>query len=327
MRTPRRPCLFCDRPMGRGTDEHGFPVVRVAAYDAQRHRLWAVCDRCRRWNLWPLEDRSEVIEGMERLARDRGTPVASTQNITLLRADEAALVRVGDAGLAEKSWWRYGRELQRRRVWNQSPTFQIAGYVQGSLTVLAQSIGLADEDRKVTWDQGGLVDVLRWRRFGRAAWRGRLPCRNCGSVRRALLYDTGCFAHPVVSQAGLELRIPCPRCDFWDPEDGFRMTGPNAEATLRRLLAYHHYDGADDTSIDRAVDRIEQTGGMHALIPYQERPSRSLWSMEQSDVLALDILINEAAERRVLQNLAREYDSIWKREEELAEIIDAELTW
>ena len=105
------------------------------------------------------------------------------------------------------------------------------------------------------------------------------------------------------------------------------MTGSTAEATLRRLLAYQHYDGAGENEIDRAVRRIEAARSLKALIPYQERPSRSLWSMAQTDVLALDILVNEAAERRVLQGLALEYEATWRREEELAEIIDGELTW
>ena len=123
----QRRCLFCDRPLASASDEHGFPAVRVAAYDATRHRLWAVCDRCRCWNLWPLEDRAEVIESMERLAHDRGVPLANTANITLLQADEVALVRVGDAGLAERSWWRYGRELQRRHAFQRRPSSQLAG--------------------------------------------------------------------------------------------------------------------------------------------------------------------------------------------------------
>ncbi|MEZ4416422.1 MAG: hypothetical protein R3E10_11810 [Gemmatimonadota bacterium] len=313
--------------MGRGTDDHGFPVVRVAAYDAERHRLWAVCDRCRRWNLWPLEDRAEILEAIERLAHDRGVPVANTANITLLQADEVALVRVGDAGLAERSWWRYGRELQLRYQRQRSPRFHLTGYLQGTLTVLGQSVGLADENRKVRWDRGGLTDVQRWRRFGRTVWNGRLPCTNCGSIRRALLYDTGWFVHPVVSEAGLELRMPCPRCDFWSPGDAYSLTGPEAEATLRRILAYQHFNGADAPAIEQASQAIERVGSVRGLLGPTAGRSVSLWSMDRVQALALDIAINEASERRALRHLALAYEATWRREEELAEIIDTELTW
>lgn len=322
----QRRCLFCDRPLASASDEHGFPAVRVAAYDATRHRLWAVCDRCRCWNLWPLEDRAEVIESMERLAHDRGVPLANTANITLLQADEVALVRVGDAGLAERSWWRYGRELQRRHAFQRRPSSQLAGLLQGTLTVLGQSVGLADEERKVRWDRGGLTDVKRWHRFGRTVWAGRLPCANCGSVRRALLYDTGWFVHPVMGEEGLELRIPCPRCDFWSPGDAYRLTGPMAEGTLRRILAYQHFAGAETAAIEAAARAIQDAGSAKALLAGGGR-SQSLWTMDRTRALALDILVNEAAERRALLSLALDYEATWRREEELAAIIDAELTW
>ena len=337
----RHRCLFCDRTLGRGEDENGFPVLQAAAYDAKKGRLWAICDHCRRWNLWPIEDRSETIEALERLARDRGVPVASTANVTLLRARdvsrgglsarrgsrELGLVRVGDAGLAERSWWRYGKELERRHAWARSAASRLSGYAYGALAVLGQTVGFAELDQKIRWDHGGLTDLHRWRQFGWAAWRGRLRCPHCESVRRALLYSTSWTVYPINHEGRFALAVPCPRCDFWTPEMGYRLEGAEAEHTLRRVLAYQHIEGASSDSIEAASHAIEASGSAQDFMHQAGDAGTSLWRMQRHHALALEIAVNEAAERRVLQRLAESYDFVWRREEALAQIIDEELTW
>lgn len=312
--------------MGQGVDDHGFPRVRVAAYDVEKGRLWAVCDRCRRWNLWPLEDRAEVIDDLERLARDRGVAVAHTENIALLKAEDVGLVRVGNAGLAERSWWRYGRELERRRVWAEGSVARITGLLHGALVVAGNSVGLSDIDQKVRWDRSGLTDIHRWRKFGWAAWRGRMGCPNCGSVRRALLYNTSWSVHPVSTERGLELVVPCPRCDFWDPDTAYRLHGEEAETTLRRILAYQHIEGAPSAVIDEASQAIDQAGSLRGFVEQIGQSGTSLWKMDRAHAVGLEIAVNESAERRMLRNLARAYDFVWRQEEELAEITDGELS-
>ncbi len=321
-----RRCLFCRKPLGKRTDPNGFPLVRAAAYDVGRGRLWAICDRCRRWNLWPIEERAEVIEGLERLARDRGVAIASTENITLLRAEEVGLVRVGDAGLAERSWWRYGRELHRRRVWHDTRFSRISAYVYGALAYAGESVGLADVGQKIRWDEAGLTDILRWRRFGWAAWRGRLNCANCGSVRRALLYNNSAWIYPVATERGLAISVPCPRCDFWSPDTAYRLEGEEAETTLRRVLACRHIKGARLDTIEAAADAIEHAGSAANFMRDVGSAATSLWRLDPIRSIGLEIAVNEAAERRVLGGLAKELEFVWRREEELAGIIDRDLT-
>ena len=41
---------------------------------------------------------------------------ARTANVSLLHVGDVLLNRVGKGVLAEQSWWRYGRELRRRRA-------------------------------------------------------------------------------------------------------------------------------------------------------------------------------------------------------------------
>lgn len=56
-------CMFCHRPLGENQVVEHFPVGRRLAFDSGKGRLWVVCRRCERWNLTPMEERWEAIEG------------------------------------------------------------------------------------------------------------------------------------------------------------------------------------------------------------------------------------------------------------------------
>jgi hypothetical protein len=106
-------CLFCNGPLGANEQIASFPVGRRLAYDPARGRLWAVCTRCSRWNLSPLDERWEAIDECERLFRATRLRY-STDNIGLARIDEhLELVRIGPALLPEIASWRYGARLER----------------------------------------------------------------------------------------------------------------------------------------------------------------------------------------------------------------------
>ena len=100
-----RSCIFCSAPLGSNESIERFPVGRRLAFDAEKGRLWAVCGRCARWNLAPIEERWEAIEDAERLFRDTRLRVQS-ENVGLARLpDGTTLVRVGEALPAS---WRRG---------------------------------------------------------------------------------------------------------------------------------------------------------------------------------------------------------------------------
>jgi hypothetical protein len=109
-------CLFCLAALGRNDALPSFPVGRRLAYDRQRGRLWAVCERCGRWNLAPLTERWDAVEECERLYRAAHQRYG-TDNIGLagLR-DGTELVRIGPALRPEVAVWRYGARLLRRRT-------------------------------------------------------------------------------------------------------------------------------------------------------------------------------------------------------------------
>jgi hypothetical protein len=109
-----RSCIFCSAPLGSNDSIERFPVGRSLAFDAAKGRLWAVCARCARWNLAPLEERWEAIEDAERRFRDTRLR-AQRENVGIAKlADGTRLVRVGDALRDELAAWRYGAELARR---------------------------------------------------------------------------------------------------------------------------------------------------------------------------------------------------------------------
>ena len=83
-----------------------------------------------------------------------------------------------------------------------------------------------------------VADILRWRRFGWAAWHGREPCPHCNSTLRAVRYELSWWVYPLLGRDGrLGVGVPCQRCDPWTPEKVYELTGEGAEMVLRRLLA------------------------------------------------------------------------------------------
>ena len=92
------------------------------------------------------------------------------------------------------------------------------------------------------------------------------------------------------------------------------------------LLAYQKIGGASERRITDAAKAIEQAGsaGEFALGITGQRTS--LWKMGATGTIGLEIALNESVERRMLDLEVRALEFIWRREEELARIIDEELT-
>ena len=120
--------------------------------------------------------------------------------------------------------------------------------------------------------------------------------------------------------------MPCPRCDPWTPEHVYHLEGPGAENVLRRCLAYQNAAGASERLIRDAARVIEEAGsaGEYAREATQER--QCLWKMRGPGALALEIALNESVERRLLDLEVGHVEFLWRQEEELARIIDEELT-
>jgi hypothetical protein len=322
-----RHCLFCRTRFPQNGVLGHFPRGRHVAYDPARGRLWAICEGCCRWNLAPVEEREGAVYELERLARDRGHTIARTANVSLLDAAPMTLVRVGGAGLAERAAWRYGRQLRDRAAWYESGRSRLSAYTLGALHGVSQLIGMADEDLSIDWKDAPVADVLRWRRFGWAAWHGRETCPHCLSTLRALRYDLAWWVYPLRGPDGrLGVGVPCQRCDPWTPDKLYELHGDAAERTLRRLLAYVNVSGASERRLADAVGVIECAGSVDEFALRAAEGRRSLWKLGPVGAIGLEIALGETTERRMLELGARAIEHMWKREEELARIVDEDLT-
>ncbi len=50
----------------------------------------------------------------------------------------------------------------------------MTAYTFGAMAYLSDIVGLGDEDLNIGWDDAPAVNILRWRRFGWAAWHGSI---------------------------------------------------------------------------------------------------------------------------------------------------------
>ncbi|MGI9628000.1 MAG: hypothetical protein ACR2QM_14275 [Longimicrobiales bacterium] len=323
-------CLFCRKPFPTGQILEGYKHGRRVAFDPDAARIWSICDHCSRWNLVPLEDRGALVYQLERRARDRGRLVSSTENISLLDIGGSQLVRIGKARRAEEAWWRYGKELQRRRTAYERPGKRLAGYAYGAVALITDGIGLGELSLGVGWGDTPLADILRYRHFGWAAWYGREDCPFCGSTLRALKYDVSWWTYLLPSEQGdgdqVRLGIPCPRCDPWTPEKVFELKGQEGEGVLRRILAYQHITGASESAVKDAARAIEDAGSAAGFRKQTASDRVTLWRLGRQRSIALEIAVNETHEARLLSMEASALEFVWRKEESLAQIIDDELT-
>ena len=146
-------CLFCRSTFPENGELAHMPRGRRIAYDPEEGRLWAVCGSCSRWNLCPIESREAALHELERLARDHGRLVAETANIALLQVGHLMLIRVGRAQLVEQAWWRYGRELRKRKHSFESTGSKVQAYTFGALAYVGDLLGITELDAPIEVSQ------------------------------------------------------------------------------------------------------------------------------------------------------------------------------
>ncbi len=320
-------CLFCRKPFKKNRTLGNLHEGRRFAFDPVKGRLWVICRHCHRWNLHPVEERGDALYELEKLARDNGRMVSRTDHIALLRAGDLDLVRVGPAGLTERSWWRYGTELRRRALQTRSPSGRIAAYTYGALAYLGQALGLTEMGMGVSWETLPTADIHRWKQFGWAAWYGRSTCPFCNSVLTTLRFDVSWWVYPRVAPDGsVSLGVPCPRCDPWTPEKVYEVAGEDAATVLRRILAYQHITGAGEPMLRDASRVIGDAGSLEGYLRSVTTEGASLWRLGPTRAIALEIALNESVELRMSGAEVRALERLWRREEELARIMDEELT-
>lgn len=261
-------CLFCSADLGTNEAIAAFPVGRRVAFDAWRGRLWAVCPRCARWNLAPIEERWEAVEAAERLFTDSRTRVHS-QNIGLCRlADGTRLVRVGDALPGEFAAWRYGSALVGRRnrhlLGGAAVAVGVGAAIAGvplllsaGLPVMGASLGMNAfslwREHRLQQRVVHVVDAVE------------SPTGEPLVVRRTHLHGATMGAAEDDIAITLPAAVLGEQRTFgpWTREP-VTLTGAAARRVLARSLVDYNQRGARRQDVEQVLGRIERAGGPDA---------------------------------------------------------------
>ena len=339
-------CIFCRAHLGANEAIETFPVGRRLAFDAAKGRLWVVCRACERWNLSPLEERWEAIEGAERLYRDTRTRVA-TDHVGLARMrDGTELVRVGRPQRPEFAAWRYGDQFGRRR--------RGAAMVGGASLAVGAGVAAATA--------GAVAPVL----FGFLAMAPTAFLVAAGGVTspRALrdvhvpvaddrtaivtvneLQHVRLLPHP--GDDGWALAVPY--AHSYDPQRGrswcsylnlpsglgtATLTGPAARDAVARLMPIVNGRGARRSQVQDAVSLLDAAPDPTRFLAHAAGRVRE-WGAQQrfGDTgalrhlpaparLALEMAAHEEAERRALEGELAALERAWRDAEEVAAIAD-----
>jgi hypothetical protein len=321
-----RICIFCSAPLGSNDSIERFPVGRSLAFDAAKGRLWAVCGRCARWNLAPIEERWEAVEDAERRFRDTRLRVQS-ENVGLAKlADGTRLIRVGQALPGELALWRYGRMLLRRRAvyaagigmgvgaLGAGAGFLVTGSVAGvlGLAVLLQALAFQDKwsarirSSSLLPGTGVAVDALDLRkaRFALTFWNEvslELPHDDeedaavvNGAWDDGWLIPSGNYARMLLRRGMVELNAAGARGDRVSAAVGLLAGSGSAEEFLRRAAVERA------PLVDASLDRRARTTRM----------------------LAVEMAVHDELERDALAGELSALEAAWRDAEEIAGIAD-----
>ena len=331
-----RRCIFCSAALGSNDALEEFPVGRRVAFDAARGRLWAVCPKCGRWNLAPLEERWEAVEAAERLFRAARRRVQSERIGMAALRDGTRLIRVGHALLGELAAWRYGDELVRRR-------WRVVGHTAGVLALLDLGVLMLIAERAeraeavlyraplTEYPSGTELQVrAKHLRHARLTWRGGDPAAARLDLPSSVTVIHGAGGYPLAQ-----------------PGPPVSLDGAAARAVLARALVLVNSAGASRGRVRDAVALLEEAGSSEAWLARLAaagaaepalafRPRFGGFSigraagspspapaLPRAAALALEMALNEEAERRAMAGELAELERAWRDAEEIAAIADS----
>ena len=261
-------CIYCHAPLGNNSVIETFPVGRRLAFDAAKGRLWAVCRKCERWNLTPLEERWEAVEDCERRFRAARKRV-STENIGLARLDEGLeLVRIGQPLRPEFAAWRYGDQFGRRRR-RAMVLGTSVGVVTGAVFVGHLATGVVSFGAVQLLN--ALLNGVNWFRCLRVV--ARVPVSGGRPLKLRLMHLAKARLVPDPSEAaGWHLDLP-------HSGGTARLGGLAAVNATGLIMPKINGRGGSKQQVHEAVRRIELSGG-------PERFLRSVAQQRPENVIA-----------------------------------------
>ena len=307
-------CLHCHASLGANEVVEHFAIGRRLAFDASKGRLWVVCDKCRRWNLTPLEERWEAIEECEReFSRTRMR--VSSDNIALARTPEGLeLVRVGAPKLPEFAAWRYGSSLHKRWKTRAIPWTLAGSSVYGmQFLVQANLIGFG----VALFGMPALVGALAYAEYRRSKVRMRLPDGRLVTMQHSRKDELRIIPH---EQHGWALSLTT-------KADRAIATGTVATHGLRGALTAANFFGGRRSEVSEAT-RLLASGGDPARFigrvaaAAEANNAKHMGYLPPEVRLALEMALQEDAERALLEGELQELQKEWELAEEVARIAD-----
>jgi hypothetical protein len=332
-----RTCIFCSSHLGSNEAIERFPVGSSLAFDAERGRLWALCPRCARWNLAPIEERWEAIEEAERCFSDVRLRVQS-ENIGMARLPEGTrLIRVGRAVGAELAAWRYGPTLLDRK----------RRYVAAGAATATVSAALA------FGTPAGLGIAALWlgSRMVAPLWRGyrdaevlytQIPSEGPAGIRQHLRRShlRGARLQPG-ADGGVELFVPEVEAEVPALGPGLLRTvgrhalvvpGNAARTVMGRGMVAVNTRGARRRELDLALRVLAHAGTADRYLDAAAHRRQWLYGGSQLDVnpaepnsvaaLALEMALHEETERRAMEGELSMLEAMWREAEQIAAIAD-----
>ncbi len=355
-----RSCIFCSAALGSNDSVERFPVGRSLAFDVSKGRLWAVCGKCARWNLAPIEERWEAIEDAERLFRDTRLR-AQRENIGLAKLrDGTRLIRIGEAPTGEMAAWRYGRELRRRRnrAWMAATMEGFGPLLLVGGALLAGPLAFVASPVLSVWAMlhPQLQQRAAYRRARQLAYRVAPEHSPTGQAIRLQWRELALARTAVDGDGRLTVELLMESRDLPLGREPVVLTGPAAAALVGKALVHINHFGARDRDLRAALDHIAAEGGTESLLlrtagrrptlevpglvqehpfrrllagwdpPVRARDIRTTWmaplSHSPTESLALEMALHEETERRALNGELAMLEGMWREAEEIASIAD-----
>jgi hypothetical protein len=316
-----RHCLYCDEPLGEGIPDAPAPGRRHA-YDPWKGRLWEICSRCRRWNPVPLALRWETLEGWEEAVRDRGRSLLSAEHLTLMAVDQGQVVRVGKPPMVEWGGWRYGDRLPDlpgrspgflRRLLGGLPPPPLEGYDPYGLT--GPMGGVAGSRGPAHWLGSPFLERAHPLTLVFASVPFAPECPSCGIPMPLHPWDFHSVTFRDASGMGeVGIQAPCAHC-------GTEVVLPLDEVRPALRLGLSILDGdAESRKVGAAAgEALDRVGGSTPLLKGLGGLGAPLGELGRTERVALGIALDDRAEAEALE-------AEWREAEEIAAIMDGELT-
>jgi len=323
-------CIVCSSDLGANEDLEEFQVGRRLAFDGLKGRLWVVCPKCERWNLVPIEQRWEAVEGLERAYRN--TPARySTDEIGLARLGGGLeIVRIGDPVPGEFAAWRWGSRFGRRKRRLKSSVKRKKLIKLESSTALAAGIALAPLAPVLAPLAlvGGLLaaPIILLNRLD-ANWQG-----NRGSLpehfRKGQLRAGGITLSDI--SPGWSIHVQ--RAERVNVSGGetfaykwAEFSGDEAVRLARRALPLLNRRTPKFVTISDAVKEISDGGGVERYLTHAAglKPKWVAFRHYPEPILlAMEMALFEGEERRALEGELDRLVEAWREAEEIAAISD-----